>query len=221
MLYTVSREARLRLETVGGWRRTCVRRKRRWPSFILWRWAGPALDGWIRCRWRTPLLRRPLPHPHRTATITSLRPVPGRPVRRERPPRNRPPESRPGNPARNPARRRQGGAPRRAPRRPPGDPRPRRPPRNRLANRPRRASGGHPSAGNQPGRARPGQGPGSGQRRVAGGASLRLAPALESGKGGGAVDQCNVRKGLREVPQELPAGRVDLLRVEPDVVGVP
>ncbi len=81
-------------ETVGGWRRTCVRRKRRWPSFIIWRWAGPALDGWIRCRWRTSLLQRPLPHNRHLATIASRRPV-----REERPPRRRLAGSRPRSPA--------------------------------------------------------------------------------------------------------------------------
>jgi hypothetical protein len=62
-----------RLETGGGWRRTRVRRERRWPSFTLWRWAGPALDGWIRCRWRA----RPLLPPHR-------RPHPMAPLRSQR-----------------------------------------------------------------------------------------------------------------------------------------
>ena len=35
--------------TGGGWRRTRVRRKLRWPNFIIWRWAGRALGGWIPC----------------------------------------------------------------------------------------------------------------------------------------------------------------------------
>ena len=157
MLYVCFTGARPRLETVGGWRRTCVRRKRRWPSFIIWRWAGPALDGWIRCRWRTSLLQRPPPHHRHTTTITNRRPAPRRPVRGERPPRRRLPESRPRNPA--------GERQRRVPRRRPGGPPPRRPPENQLANRPRKAL----SAGNRPGRVRH---PGSGQRRVAGGASL-------------------------------------------------
>jgi hypothetical protein len=76
-----------------------------WPSFIIWRWAGPVLDGWIRCRWRTSRLQRPLPHPRRSTTITSLRPDPSRPVRGRRPRRRRLPGSRPRNPAREPPKR--------------------------------------------------------------------------------------------------------------------
>lgn len=127
-----------------------------WPSFIIWRWAGPAQDGWIRCRWRTSPLQRLLPHPRRSATIASLRPDPRRPVRGRRPRRRRL-----GSRPRNPARKRQG----RVPRRRPGD-HPRRPPRNRLADRQRKAPERRPSAGN-----RPAPHPGSGQRRV-GGVSL-------------------------------------------------
>jgi hypothetical protein len=64
-LYVIHREAPQRLDTGGGWRRTRVRRERRWPSFIIWRWAGPARDGWTRCRWRAPpLLLPPRRQPH-------------------------------------------------------------------------------------------------------------------------------------------------------------
>ena len=57
--------------TGGGWRRTRVWRERRWPNFIIWRWAGRALGGWIPCLRRAPRqpLRRPVhsisenPHP--------------------------------------------------------------------------------------------------------------------------------------------------------------
>jgi hypothetical protein len=63
----------VRLSTGGGWRRTCVGRERRWPSFTTWRWAGRALDGWIRCRWITPLLQRPRPQNRCSMTVTSRR----------------------------------------------------------------------------------------------------------------------------------------------------
>jgi hypothetical protein len=63
----------VRLSTGGGWRRTCVGRERRWPSFTTWRWAGRALDGWIRCRWIIPLLQRPRPQNRCSMTVTSRR----------------------------------------------------------------------------------------------------------------------------------------------------
>lgn len=140
----------------------------RWPSFIIWRWAGPALDGWIRCRWRTLLLQRPPPPPRRTTTTTSLRPVPSRPVRGGRPPERGLPRSQPRSPARN----RPGKPLTRAPRRPPGNRPPRSPPGNLPASRPRKAPVAPPSAGSQRGRARPGRRPGSGRKRAVGGASL-------------------------------------------------
>jgi hypothetical protein len=58
-----------------------LERKRRWPSFIIWRWAGPALDGWIHCRWKAPLLVLPPRRPRRLATLVSL----PRPLHREPP----------------------------------------------------------------------------------------------------------------------------------------
>jgi len=67
--------AHARLQTGGGWRRTCVRRERRWPSFIIWRWAGPALDGWIRCRWRAPPLVLPPRLRRHSAILRSPRPA--------------------------------------------------------------------------------------------------------------------------------------------------
>jgi hypothetical protein len=60
-LYVGSLEAPHRLKTGGGWRRTCVWRERRWPNFILWRWAGPAQGGWTHCPRNPPSL--PLPGP--------------------------------------------------------------------------------------------------------------------------------------------------------------
>jgi hypothetical protein len=170
MLYVCFTEALPRLETVGGWRRTCVRRKRRWPSFIIWRWAGPALDGWIRCRWRMFLLHRLPPHPHSTI-IASRRPDPGRPVHEKRPPRRRLPGSRPRNPARE------------RPRRPPGSPPPRRPPENQPANRLRKVPEEPPSGGNRRGRVRRGRHPGSGQRRAAGGVRPLISCGPRVGRG--------------------------------------
>jgi hypothetical protein len=58
--------------TGGGWRRTCVWRERRWPNFIIWRWAGPARGGWIHCLQRAPPPQRPA-HPH---PLTSTNPLP-------------------------------------------------------------------------------------------------------------------------------------------------
>jgi hypothetical protein len=58
-------------------------RERRWPSFIIWRWAGPAQVGWTHCPQRELLLlllllpRRPR-HP---SILMSLRQAPGRAVR--------------------------------------------------------------------------------------------------------------------------------------------
>ena len=132
------------------------------PSFIIWRWAGRALDGWIRCRWITLLLQAPVPllHP-RSMAATSRHPVPGQHARGRRLPERAGPESLPpGNqPAASPAagsppRRRAGnqlnGQRRRVPRsrranRPPGS-RPREAAAGaqsvRGANRPRRAAAG-------------------------------------------------------------------------------
>lgn len=66
-------EAPHRLKTGGGWRRTCVWRERRWPNFILWRWAGPAQGGWTHCPRNPP--RLPLPHPHRPSVSMSRLPA--------------------------------------------------------------------------------------------------------------------------------------------------
>jgi hypothetical protein len=103
-------QARARFSTSGGLRRIRVRRERRWPNFIIWRWAGPALDGWIRCPWSQPLLPHPLPqHPPplpRPARPRRLHPGLARqrrrlrapPKRRENLPRRRrrgPPRSQP------------------------------------------------------------------------------------------------------------------------------
>jgi hypothetical protein len=145
-------QARARLETGGGWRRTRVRRERRWPSFIIWRWVGPALAGWIRCRWRIPPLRLPPREPHLTTNSLSLQlllgPLPlGESVRRRRPP---------GRQLRGERRRLPGKAPGRQPGVGPG---------RALGNRPRRARVRAPSAADRP--------PGNVPRRVAGVAKHR------------------------------------------------
>jgi hypothetical protein len=62
------RKAPERPETGGGWRRTRVRRKRRWPNFIIWRWAGRALGGWIHCLRRALPLLLPRRHHHPLAS---------------------------------------------------------------------------------------------------------------------------------------------------------
>jgi hypothetical protein len=140
--------ARARLYTGGGWRRTCAGRERRWPSFIIWRWAGRALDGWIRCRWITVLLQAPVPllHP-RLMTATSRHPVPGQHARGRRLRGRAGPKSLPpGNqPAANPA----AGSPPRSPAGNPLNGQRRRAPRNRRANRPPGSRPGSP-AGSRP-----------------------------------------------------------------------
>jgi hypothetical protein len=157
------RQARARLETGGGWRRTCVWEGAKWPSFIIWRWAGRALGGWIRCRWRIPRLRPPPHHLHPTIT-TNRRPVPAPPVLAERRPRGPALKSRP----RRQAERR----PREAPRKPQEDLPPGRLPRSLPGNRPGRAPGAVPSGANRPQRrVRPNPHPGGERKRVAGGAN--------------------------------------------------
>jgi hypothetical protein len=163
------RQARARLETGGGWRRTCVRRERRWPSFIIWRWAGRALGGWIRCRWRTSLLQL-LPPPRQYSTTVTSRPiVAGLPARVKRRPRSPAPGNRP--------RSRAGEGPRsppgRAPRRRHGEPPPEKRPSGRDGNR-QRGAPALPGAGNPPRKARQSPLRAGGQRR-AGGARLRSA----------------------------------------------
>jgi hypothetical protein len=78
-------------------------RERRWPSFIIWRWAGPAQDGWIHCL-RRALLRIPRTPVH----STSRSPHPAS----QKPPPPHPAGNLPGN--------RGLVAPRRQPRNPPG-----------------------------------------------------------------------------------------------------
>lgn len=71
-----------------------VRRKRRWPNFIIWRWAGRALGGWIPC-----LRRAVLPLLHPAHSISKNLPPPGRKARRPAGSRRRdPPSEQPGNP---------------------------------------------------------------------------------------------------------------------------
>jgi hypothetical protein len=48
-------------------------RERRWPSFIIWRWAGPAQVGWTPCPQRVLLLLL-LPHRPRHRSILKSRP---------------------------------------------------------------------------------------------------------------------------------------------------
>ena len=58
------------------------RRERRWPSFIIWRWAGPAQDGWTHSPQRvTLLLLIPRHRPRHPSTLKSLLRAEGR-VRR-------------------------------------------------------------------------------------------------------------------------------------------
>jgi hypothetical protein len=107
----------------------------RWPSFTTWRWAGPALAGWIRYQWST---RRP-PLPPRRQLHTSSKshqpvPAPGLPSRDA---------SRPGSRAaalpRSPLRgRAQRNRPKSPPRRAPGNP-PRKAGGVRLARAPGKA----------------------------------------------------------------------------------
>ena len=91
-------------------------RKRRWPSFIIWRWAGPAQVGWTHCPQRVLLLlllllqRRP-PHP---SPLMSLPPAEA-PVERAGPGVGGPEGSRPSDRPRRAAGSRPVKAPRRAP----------------------------------------------------------------------------------------------------------
>ncbi len=131
-LHLIPDQARTRRTTRGGLRRFRVRREPRWPSFILWRVAGPGPGGWIRCRESSPRLRRiPLP----TRTMTTRRPpapgpgLPRAPENRPNPPRGGAQQRRPRGRARK--------APRKAPRKPPSDP-PGKPPRSLRASPPRK-----------------------------------------------------------------------------------
>src|SRR5918992_1477933 len=117
-----------RLETGGGWRRTCVWRERRWPSFIIWRWAGPAQGGWIHCPRKAPRLLLPRRHRHPSISMSlrragvrpaphGLRPGGSRPGRRSGEPRSRlarAPGVRPAPAAASPVRARAPAGPRRA-----------------------------------------------------------------------------------------------------------
>ena len=74
--------ARARL-TAGGLRRTSDRRKRRWPSFIIWRWAGPDPDGWIRFRLEYPPAPTPTPPAPPEPTPATAQPsAPARPAKK-------------------------------------------------------------------------------------------------------------------------------------------
>ena len=103
-------------------------RELRWQSFTTWRWAGPALAGWIRCQWitrRLPLLPR---RRHRTTWKIRRHGPAEDPHRGESPPRNRPanravapprsllPVSARRNPARSPANEAAGSPPESLPR---------------------------------------------------------------------------------------------------------
>ena len=151
-----------RHDTGGGWRRTCAGRERRWPSFIIWRWAGRALVGWIHCRWKTPLLHPPPRLRRPMATPTSPRPVAGRPALERRRPRRVAPESPPRNRGSDQPRSRLAEGPRRAD----GDPRPGNPRRRAAGRRPRGALAGAPSGRNlAAGRRRPSPRPADARRR--------------------------------------------------------
>jgi hypothetical protein len=134
-----------RLETGGGWRRTCLWRERRWPSFIIWRWAGPAQGGWIHCPRNPPLLLLPRRHRHPSTSMSLRR---HGEARARAPHEPRPGGSRPAGRRSGRARSLLAKAPKRAPAEPPGKG-PNRPsgePRSRLARvpgvRPARAAAG-------------------------------------------------------------------------------
>jgi hypothetical protein len=158
-------------------------RELRWPSFITWRWAGPARAGWIRCQWRT---RRPPVPPRRrlhTTISTRHRQVPAagprsldanQPRNRPRNPAEAPPESLPPERALNALAR---SRPKRAPESP------RRNPRRRAgAGRPGRAHA-RARAGNLPAEKAPGgHPPGRARRRVgAAGGGKPLSSAFPGG----------------------------------------
>ena len=158
-----------RLKTGGGWRRTRVREERRWPSFISWRWAGPGLDGWIRCPWRVPLLQLPPPRLRHSAIMPSRRPLGLLPAKGPAPAK-RQPSAQPSAPVRS----QPGRGPGRALANPPREPNP-------PGKGPGRAPGSRPA--NQPrGRVLAVLPPGSGPRRVAVGGG-RLSPGSPAGPG--------------------------------------
>jgi hypothetical protein len=142
-----------------------VRRKRRWPNFIIWRWAGRALGGW------TPCLRRALlPHRHPVHSI-SRNPHPGN---------QRLPTGLAANPPRDPAPGAQNGQPRnpsgRQVDRP--DVRPGRPPAKAAGQHGRAPEQRRAARGRAPGQPRGAHGRAPEQPRVARGraAGQREAP---------------------------------------------
>jgi hypothetical protein len=144
-------------------------RERRWPSFISWRWAGPGLDGWIRCPWRVPPLQLPPPRLRHSAIMPSRRPL-GLPPAKGPAPAKRRPSAQPSAPVRSPP----GKGPGRALANPPREP-------NLPGKGHGRAPGSRPA--NQPrGRVLAVLPPGSGPRRVAGGGG-RLSPGSPAGPG--------------------------------------
>ena len=170
-----SPRARARLETGGGWRRTCVGRELRWPSFTTWRWDGPALAGWIRCQRRT---RQPPLQPRRRLHTTS----------KTHPPRAAGPLSRVASRPRNRPGNRAAAQPRsplrgRAPRNPPKRPL-RRAPESPPASPPRRAGGVRLERARGK-RARGDLRPGRAPKRVgvAGGGSAWVSSASRGGPG--------------------------------------
>jgi hypothetical protein len=138
-LYIVRPGGAERLGPAAGGAAYAFGRERRWPSFIIWRWAGPALGGWTRCRWRIRRVR--VPHRH-LPTTTSASPqgeaAADQPARGRRPPESRPAQQ-------NPRKNRPGAAPRRQrsaePRRAPEN-RPRSPVERLRAGLPGRAPSG-------------------------------------------------------------------------------
>jgi hypothetical protein len=155
----------LRLETGGGWRRTCAWRERRWPNFIIWRWAGPAQGGWTPCPRKEPLLHLPRRRRRRSISM-SPRPNGGRAraARGGAGPGRSHLLARPSGAARSPPGKVLGKAPRRVRAGRPSEP---------AAGRPNGAAARAPAERAQPARAGPAPPHGAGQRRAeaAGGVS--------------------------------------------------
>jgi hypothetical protein len=138
-LYIVRPGGAERLGPAAGGAAYAFGRERRWPSFIIWRWAGPALDGWTRCRWTIPRLRVPHRHLPMTTLASHQGPAEPEPPARER----KPPKSRAAHENRRKSLR--GGGRRKRPNEEP----------RRAPERPRRSLGGNPPV-DLPGRARRG-----------------------------------------------------------------
>jgi hypothetical protein len=196
----------------------------RWPSFTLWRWAGPALAGWIRYQWRT---RRPPPPPRR--------PHPMGPLRSQRraagPAHPNPAGNRPRSRVRRALRRQQG---RREDRQSVRLARPLERVARLLVGPVGQSSGWFAKGPGRSARllARPVGQPSVRLARAPARAASRaadrsvsrnsvLAVGLQTGQGRGTIDQRDVREGLGEIAQELTRQRIDLLGIQADVIRVP